>query len=487
MQLSVPQRGVADSGSFPVEPLEVERWLAALRPLASEGDAREVHRGLKHSNRLHNEPGRRRAVLDRFLPVLGELREQLFDLTRAQPLPLAREFSRGATLVEDLLREEAIAFKILLADSETPDPGDARRAMRALARQAAVAVHGYRRVPATLLEDAHGLYALAEAGGLSEAASEAPSFLDHYRFVLLLAIIDTRQVRAAQLSPALDFLRETACTLELRRPTRDAPTGRRYLGVDLARGTVPEPLACLLVEEPAMLRVFDIDTPLAHLESRIARTRPTRESALGTPGPGAPALERQTLTRLRSALAGERARRTARTIERLFQPAVFGHREITAHLLLDPAEREDTLRWTLTNRSLQGLCLDHPNCPAGAVQVGELIAVDGSPERHESTLLGTVRWVHAKGDTGVTLGVEYLARGVLPVTLVRADSDSPVTENALIIACKVQRATVQTILLPAGLYEAGEQLVASRGDRSRRLWLKTSLQSNGLFGHFLIE
>ena len=486
MQLSVPQRGVADSGSFPVEPAEVARWLNGLRPLASESDAREVYRGLKHSNRLHNPPERRRAVLGCFLPVLAELRDQLSELTRAQPLPLAREFSRGATLVEALLREEAFAFKILLADGETPDPDDARRAMRALARQAEVAVHGYRRVPATLLGDAHGLYALAESGGLIGAPGEgtAPTFLDHYRLVLLLAIVDTRQVRAAQLPLALELLRETANTLVLRRLTRDAPRGRRYLGVHLESGAAPEPLASLLVEDPAALRVFDIDTPLAHLERAIARARPAREE-VSTPGP--PTLERQTLTRLRAALAGERGRRAARTITRLPQPAVFGQREITAHLLLEPEARSEVMRWTLTNRSAQGLCLHHPSCPAGSVQVGELVAVDGSPERRDSTLLGTVRWVHADGEARVTLGVEYLARGVLPVTLVRAEGDSPVTENALIIACKVQRATVQTILLPPGLYESGEQLIATRGERSRRLGLRTSLQTNGLFGHFLIE
>ena len=527
MQLSVPQRGVADSDSFPVEPEDVERWLAGLRPLALESDAREVHRGLKHSNRLHNDPARRRAVLERFVPVLRELHEQLVELTRAQPLPLAREFSRGAALVEALLREEAFAFKILLADSEVPAPEDARRAMHALARQAEVAAHGYRRPPGSLLGDAHGLYALAESRALFDAPAGTPSLADDYRYILLLALVDTRQIRVRQLPLALDFLRESATSIELRRAApggtggtggTGSASGTGDRGVHLAHGTAPEPLASLLVDDVSALRVFDVAAPVACVNRRIARTRTRRGSALGTD-----ILERQTLGRLRSALLRDRGRRAARTIAARAQSAVFGHREIATHLLFDPAADGDGERsaageaslWTLADRSAQGVRLHRSSCRAGAVQVGELVALDppdesaaapdeerrGKPEDESagararaaratartSTLLGTVRWVHADGDSGVTLGIEYLARGVLPVVVARADAGSPVSENALIIACKVQRSTVQTILLPPYLYEVGERLVATRGSRSRTLGLQARLQGNGLFDHFLID
>ena len=557
MQLSVPQRGAADRDSFPVEPDDVGHWLAGLS-LASESDAREVHRGLKHSNRLHNDPVRRRAVLERFLPVLDALHERLVELTRAQPLPLVREFARGAALVEALLREEAFAFKILLADGDVAGSphgaDDARRAMRALARRADVAVHGYRRLPDALFEDAHALYALAESHALLDADPDAvdPDATgrrdgadagtgagigagtgDHYRYLLLLAVADTHQLRARQMPLALDFLREAATGITLVRggpdaaPLAVAPGGavpRNAFAVDLARGARPERAASLLVDDPATLRLFDPAPVLERVDRAIARARAVRGGTLGVD-----VLERQTLGRLRTAFAGERVRRGPRTVANVVQPVLFGHKEITTRLLFDPSRAEgrdgdaeggsvplESEGWMLLNRSAQGACLHHPACLPGTVQVGELVAFDGSGappapvpegagaegangERSPATLLGTVRWVRSDGGAGVTLGFEYLARGVVPVSVRASGGDRTVTENALIIACKVQRSVVQTVLLPPYLYEVGERLVATqvttqatargttRSNRSRRLRLQACLQTNGLFGHFVID
>jgi len=532
MQLSVPQRGVADAGSFPVEPADVGIWLGGLST-TSESDAREIYRGLKHSNRLRNDPDRRRAVLERFLPVLRELHEQLVELTRAQPLPLVREFARGASLVEALLREEAFAFKILLAEADTPDPEDARRAMQALTRQAELAVHGYRRLPDPLVEDAHALYALAESRGLLAAERDpgTPGAFDHYRYLLLLAAADTHQLRARQLPLALAFLREAVDATALERIAGAASgLGADALCVDIDRGARPERTASLLVSDPEALRLLDTDELIGQIDRRIARTRVNRANTLGVD-----VLERQTLGRLRTAFAGERARRGARVIAHQPQPALFGHREITTRLLYDPAHTGEGDAapaapgrdgWILVNRSSQGACLVNPICLPGTVQVGELIALDGpladrpaeggetpAPEARtaesrrpasgakalsvtpdqsvenarSATLLGTVRWVRSDGGSGITLGLEYLARGVMPVSVMPSDSDANVAEHALIIACKVQQSVVQTILLPPYLYDVGAQLIAAQGKRTRKLRLQTCLQSNGLFGHFLIE
>ena len=152
MQLTVPHRNVADTSSFPVNPDGVAAWLRDLRPLETESDAREVYRGLKHSNRLHNDVDQRRAILSCFIPVLRELHVHLSELSHAQPLPLTREFSRNARLQDALLREEAFAFKILLSDSSAPLADDARRAMQALARQAESVAHAYRRIPDALIK-----------------------------------------------------------------------------------------------------------------------------------------------------------------------------------------------------------------------------------------------------------------------------------------------------------------------------------------------
>jgi len=502
MQLSVPQRGLADRDSFPIEPEDVGRWLERLS-LASENAAREVLRGLKHSNRLHNDPARRRAVLGRFLPVLRELHEQLIELTRAQPLPLVREFARGTTLIEALLREEAFAYKILLSDSAQPDLEDARRAMRALARQADVVVHGYRRLPDALLEDAHALYALVESFGLLESRPapresdpEEPAFIDHYRYVLLLAIADTHQLKARQLPFALDFLREAATEIKLsayEEPGRRI--GQLTFAVDLAKSARPERAPSLLIADPRTVRLFEIATVLQRIDRSIGRIRTAHNLAFGVD-----ILERQTLAHVRAALAGERVRRAARPVSNDAQPALFGHKEIATRLLFDMTRAEDDTApvgddagWTLVNRSTQGAGLICLNCLPGTVQVGELVALTGTDPRKRpasgraAALLGSVRWIRSDGSAGITLGLEYLARGVMPVSVVPSDARTTAAENALIIACKIQQSLVQTILLPPYLHETGDRLKATQGRRSREIRLKACLQNNGLFGHFLLE
>jgi len=117
---------MADTRSFPVDPSAVAQWLAQLDPVNSEADARELYRGLKHSNRLHNEVNRRRSLISCFVPVLRDLHRQLQEISNAQPLPLTRQFARASNLRSALLREEAFAFKILLSDSEKPLADDAR-------------------------------------------------------------------------------------------------------------------------------------------------------------------------------------------------------------------------------------------------------------------------------------------------------------------------------------------------------------------------
>jgi len=83
--------------------------------------------------------------------------------------------------------------------------------------------------------------------------------------------------------------------------------------------------------------------------------------------------------------------------------------------------------------------------------------------------------------------LEYLAKGVMPVGISRTYSDDIIAEDALIIACKVKDKVLQTMLLPAYLYQNGDRLTASLNGKSRNLVLDQSLQSNGLFSHFSLK
>lgn len=514
MQLTVPQRTVADTGSFPVNPDGVASWLEGLRPLESETDAREVYRGLKHSNRLHNDVDQRRAVLSCFIPVLRELHVHLAEMSQAQPLPLSREFSRNARLADSLLREEAFSFKILLSDSQKPLADDARRAMQALARQAESVAHAYRPIPAALIQDAHQLYALAETHKLLSArqGSELLSLQDHYRFILLVSVSDLAQQRVRQLTLVLDFLKTCIPDIHVERDRELSSVGVNDYAIDLIEGSRPEPAQSLAGSDPAQVRWFSIAPVLYRIDTYSSRIRAKSTGVLGSD-----TLERQSLARLHVALSRARRRRSARRIMSDARRVVFGHKEVCAHLLYKPADipSNEASGWVVTNLSTQGMCVHNGLCRPGLVEVGELVSVTEpntalrSPDAPESSkidaLLGVVRWVHALDENGIRMGIEFLARSVLPVRVLRdeldpsAQSDSPsaaditpddiardigVGENALIIACKVQRTVLQTMLMPSYLYQSGDKLTATQGGRSRKIQLRKCLQSNGLFSQF---
>jgi len=509
MQLSVPQRTVADTGSFPVDPEGVARWLSELQPLESEAHAREVYRGLKHSNRLHNDVGRRRSVIACFVPVLRDLHHHLSEVSNAQPLPLTREFARSAKLLDALLREEAFAFKILLSDSDSAMADDARRAMQALARQAESVIHAYRLIPDALLEDAHQLYALAEQHKLlsEQKGTELLSLQDHYRFILLLSVVDLAQQRARQLPLVLDFLKQAVADIhiERHRPSdRLAPTD---YALNLKKGSRPEPASSLLSRHADDVRYFSI-APVLHRIDQLSSKIKNNGSVLV----GSDKLERQSLGRLQVSLAHTRSRRISRCVAFEPQRVVFGHKEICAHLLYRSTEAPatDESGWVVTNRSLYGVCLRHSTCRAGLVQVGELVSLT-DPEQplidddelnigKMDALMGVVRWVRvSKGENNdLCIGIEFLARTVLPVHVTRGDTlntdpkgstreqgdHHEIGENALIIACKVQNTVLQTMLVPSFLYQSADNLVVVHGSRRRKIQLHKLLQSNGLFSQY---
>ncbi|MFK7995096.1 MAG: hypothetical protein AB8B87_13210 [Granulosicoccus sp.] len=499
----MPHRTVADTGSFPVNPDGVAQWLTELNPLQSEIDARKVYSGLKHSNRLHNDVDQRRSVISCFVPVLRDLHCHLSELSDAQPLPLTREFARNARLRDSLLREEAFAFKILLSDSEKPLADDARRAMQALARQAESVVHAFRGFPDALIEDAHQLYALAEEHKLlsSHQGSELLSLQDHYRFILLLSVSDLSQQRARQLPLVLDFLRDSVSDIHIERQRPPQTVGNTDYAIDMRQGSRPEPTQSLLSLNQRDVRWFSVAPLLYRIDQKSAEVK---SRAMGVPG--SDILERQSLARLHVAVSRSRQRRLARCITALPKRVVFGHKEICAHLLFRPTEipADNESSWVVTNETLHGMCLHNEACRAGLVQVGELISVtdpekalmsqDAPQSSKIDALMGVIRWIRAGSNEQITIGVEFLARTVLPVHVTRETFDTDtnlaiydgqeISENAVIIACKFQNTIIQTMLLPSYLYQTNDKLVVSQGGKSRNVKLNKCLQSNGLFSQF---
>lgn len=519
MQLTVPQRTVADTQSFPVEPDGVSQWLAKLTPTASVNDAMEVYRGLRHSNRLHNDLNRRRAIIACFIPTLRELNVSLLEICQAQPLPLTAEFQRSAQLLDGLLREEAFAFKLLLADSPQPRGEDVRRAMQALVRQAEGRVHSYRNISESLLTDAHQLFDLAEEFSLLESSEndDSHSTAEQYRYILLLTLADCRQHRVRQLAPLMEFLKDNAGAIRIRKNTPTESSRSANYAVHLKHGARPVPATSIVFDSKQHIRWFSLVSILTRIDAQLAKSRSQDTALLGSES-----LDRQSYARLRVTFARSRQRRVQRVIKHDSQLVMLGHKAICAHLHLgaakaasivaerhadglasgyealdktaDVMDLHEEQNWVMLNHSAQGAALYSANCRAGLVQVGELISlettdfnVSNSTTGKSNAFIGVVRWVISGEGNAIRIGVEFLAKGVLPVGVSRSHSDDIVADDAMIIACKVKQSVLQTILLPAYLYQPGDRLTVTLGGKSRQLRLNQSLQNNGLFSHFSLK
>jgi len=454
MLLALPPQTEPDTGSFPQDRDAVRAWLSDLAPVSAADDATELLRGLRHSNRLTNETENRRAILEEFRPTLSELIQSLTETITPQPLPMAASFRHASTLLDELLREEACAWKILLAHSAIPKLEDASQALSALAKQAIAAVQQYRRVPSNCLRDAHQIYALAASEGLFETnglhdsqldSINAP--LDAYATVLVLATIDLRQIRVRQLALTLDFITEHLSKVRLSRSAPEQAWRETDRVLNLDDSHVPVPAASYLGDfSHKGVRWLDL-APLARaVDDRRARTRTTLAMTLGSD-----MLERQTLTRVSHALATNRARKVSRCISHTVKTLSFGHQLIANQLIhaIVPDDSADSppiasAEWVQINHTPQGAAYRCLNADIGSVN------------------------------------------GVVPVQLTRQGVDKGVIDEALIIACRINRKVTQTILLPGYRFQTGDRVMATQAERSKQLKLAQCLQSNGLFSQFVL-
>lgn len=540
MHLPVPDLAEAQVGSFPLAPDEVAAWLAQLDPLDNDSDARELLRGLTHSNRLANSLERRRTNLAHFVPLLRSVHERLIASTRAQPLPLTHDFARDAALADALLREESVAFRLLLNDSEVPREVDARRSMQALLRRGELAVHSYRQIPADVWRDAHALYRFAAAHELAadtaiESDEEAAASQDlgrHYRLLLLLYIMQPNRMRARQLPLLVEWLRERAHRLVIS-PVLDSPVGTVNPDthwpdtcwlVDFGRGTVPTPAGSLLLRDVSETGIIDVHFLQQESERRADEMRVTRASLLG-----ADTLERQSLARLALSLktTDTRRRKHARRRSARAMDCVFSHKYITARLLYEneltsdegvsdasharthasadqsndssnessPPAHTNGDSWILVDQSPGGCRIEHANAQPGSVQVGELVSLHGPSARpvnapgaaRRDILLGVVRHLQAGEDGSLSVGIGSMASAVMPVIVTRLEEAEAAPENAMVIAFRSGEKPIQTIIVPPFLYQSGDRLLAAQGDRVSRVELSRCLQLNGLFSQYELK
>ena len=160
------------------------------------------------------------------------------------------------------------------------------------------------------------------------------------------------------------------------------------------------------------------------------------------------------------------------------------HANTQAESIVDYRVKQDN--WTLVNESAEGLALMCPENLSSKVQVGEVISVQRKNSTERS--IGLVRWMKARGKTGINMGVMLLAPSAKPVGII---VDDP-TQGDCVIDRGLLLPLMQTLNRPESLisfsrqYKPGDILrINQPGRDNRKIKLVKLIADNGTISQFL--
>ena len=144
--------------------------------------------------------------------------------------------------------------------------------------------------------------------------------------------------------------------------------------------------------------------------------------------------------------------------------------------------------WTLSNESAEGCGLICPKNLSTKVQVGEVISVQR--ENSEQRSIGLVRWMKARGNSGIELGVKLLSPSAKPVGLILddpAEGDCVIDRGLLLPLMQVLNRP-ESLVTFSRQYKPGDVLrINQPGLENNRVKLIKLIGDNGAISQFLFS
>lgn len=142
--------------------------------------------------------------------------------------------------------------------------------------------------------------------------------------------------------------------------------------------------------------------------------------------------------------------------------------------------------WSLINESADGCGLVCHKDLSSKVQVGEVISV----QRKNSSVrsIGLVRWMKARGQTGIELGVKLLSPSAKPVGLILDDpaQGDQIIDRGLLLPLMQALNRPESLLTFARQYKPGDVLRINQPDQNNvRIKLIKLIGDNGAISQFL--
>jgi hypothetical protein len=143
--------------------------------------------------------------------------------------------------------------------------------------------------------------------------------------------------------------------------------------------------------------------------------------------------------------------------------------------------------WDVVNLGAGGYQLHWPQRRPSGAQVGELLAVRVVDERETRVYAGAVRWLQAREDGDLDIGVQLLAPKVVPIHIQPEEEylvDNLSANPGLWLPPVKALKQPATVITPVGRFRPGSHVVAV-GSRNRyALELGDRVESTGLFERF---
>ena len=520
--------------SVETNPKYARAWLDSLSPVNNVESAFELFQSLRALNRMDLDAGQRFELMRLYQGPIREASDSLQTVFNRVSFPLSAKLRRMAEFLSQLHLETAMGYRLCLHDAvkgwlpwrrrQLLAPS-AERALYYLTQVLLRAYQLYLPYPATLWRDAHALYRLVEDFGrqdervdAEEGSGVAGISLSHrYRCLLMLGAANPYQMPFGECATVYRLLSRWIDQVRFGAPGAGDDGGGCFI-VDPTVDAPPVPLARHAVnaeqkilnagEFVRTLHVFlrrlekgdtaaelrlgvdCLDSACHDLLQRLHRTfaqtssrRHSRlkrhETVLICTGVGAlhffsggqrslPRSERLSITGL--VLAAEPASSGAVAGDEAYVELDEPHTDVAQHAAAQDNFRLD--RWQVRDVSPQGLMLAQDGESGTRLRVGDVLGAQRT-NVNEQWSVGIVRWLRARGEKGIEIGVELIAPDAAAASIVSAtDAEAPVPIPALALPVVEAAHRPASLLVRTGAVQAGKDFFlsdAARGTRRVRI------------------
>ena len=468
--LIVPSQQKPTKQSFPTSYTAVAKWLAAQSTAGQQTQIVGLTRALQHSNRLQNDAAERLKITTLFASQVNAVKPLLNQHFIGADLPYSSSAANAFESATTLLQELSYGYKIALVDVLLRRSNLHRLdrihaiyfAMRSLAECGLRYSQSYLPWPDKYWRDINTLYWLAEKEKAIDETIGAATTRDNlfpttirtlYATIAMFHLSNNDHLPAHLMEPLLTRLSQQATLLPV---TIELPE------------TIDASVYSVAINSPNPPAAHRYCNYSAEDEIRYLRLQSICDSLLTTQveeSDSTPTLSRAQLQKILFIWSSNTKRRSARAVTHESVTIQTGLKDIYAlyQQQSSPDHIAVTPRWTLVNRSNNGLCLRGNTRDHHQLQIGELITTTvTNTELGTDTLhTGVIRWIKCLQQDNLQIGIELIGSNVQPVLgekITRQGRSYEPRLEALTCEIGTEGYTTTLLLLPHNQFRLGDTL-----------------------------